>query len=162
VGFAVKHLGIATVRGDFREFEGTIEIGDDPAASRVYGTVKAASIDTNQDRRDEHLRSPDFFDAANHPELRFESRAIEPIGGNAIRIVGELEMHGVTREIELDAEVGGFADGVHGEKVLGLEVSAEVSRRDYGMRPEAALGTVNAVIADKVVLELDIAAVKEE
>ena len=79
VGFAVKHMGVATVRGEFREFEGTIEFGEDLDSSRVYGTVKSASVYTGQEQRDEHLRSADFFDAGTHPELRFESTRIEAI-----------------------------------------------------------------------------------
>src|SRR5512134_3480549 len=79
VGFAVKHMGVATVRGEFRDFEGTLEIGDDLESARAHGTVKAASVDTNQEQRDEHLRSADFFDAENHPELRFESKRIEAL-----------------------------------------------------------------------------------
>src|SRR5437764_888580 len=78
VGFAVKHMGIATVRGEFTDFEGTLEIGEDLSTARAYGKVKAASVDTNEPQRDEHLRSGDFFDAANYPELTFESKG-EPL-----------------------------------------------------------------------------------
>ena len=77
VGFAVKHMGIATVRGEFTEFEGTLEIADDLSSAKAYGTVKAASVDTNEPQRDAHLRSADFFDADTHPELAFESTSIQ-------------------------------------------------------------------------------------
>src|ERR671935_917752 len=73
VGFAVKHMGIATVRGEFTEFEGTLEIAEDLSSAKAYGTVSAGSVDTNEPQRDAHLRSPDFFDAEQYPELRFES-----------------------------------------------------------------------------------------
>src|ERR1043165_4974372 len=76
VGFGVKHMGIATVRGEFTDFAGTLEIGEDVSRARVSGTVKTQSIDTNEPQRDDHLRSPDFFDAAQFPELRFESTSI--------------------------------------------------------------------------------------
>src|SRR5687768_17351395 len=107
LGFAVKHMGVATVRGEFREFEGTIEVGDDLESSRAYGVVKAASVNTNQEQRDEHLRSPDFFDVAANPKLHFESTRIESIDEGSLRVVGELTMNGVTREIELEGEVLG-------------------------------------------------------
>ncbi len=80
VGFAVKHMGIATVRGEFTEFEGTLEVGDDLSSARAYGTVKAASVDTNEPQRDEHLRSADFFDAETFPELSFQSTAHRAAG----------------------------------------------------------------------------------
>ena len=162
VGFAVKHMGVATVRGEFREFGGTIEIGEDPESSRAHGTVKAASVNTNQEQRDEHLRSADFFDAEAHPELRFESTRIEAIDEETLHIVGELTLNGVTRELELKGEVLGTGLGASDEERIGLEVTGQLSRRDYGMRFNAALGSGNAVVADKVKLELDIAAVKQD
>ena len=162
VGFAVKHMGVATVRGEFREFEGTIEIGDDLESSRAYGTAAVASVNTNQEQRDEHLRSADFFDAEVHPELRFESTRIEEIDEETLRITGDLTLHGVTREVELEAEVLGTGVGASDEERLGLEVTGQLSRRDYSIRFDAALGSGNAVVADKVKLELDLAAVKQD
>lgn len=161
LGFAVKHMGVATVRGEFREFEGAIEVGDDLESARAHGIVKAASVNTNQDQRDEHLRSPDFFDVAANPELRFEATRIESVDEDSLRIVGDLEMNGVTREIELEGEVLGIGLGARDEERLGLELTGEVSRREFGMRFDAALGSGNAVVADKVKLALDIAAVKQ-
>jgi len=162
VGFAVKHMGVATVRGEFRGFEGTIEIGDDLASSRAYGTAQAASIDTSQEQRDEHLRSADFFDAESNPELRFESKRIEAVDEETLRVVGDLSLNGVTREVELEAEVLGTGLGASDEERLGLEATGQISRRDFGMKFNAALGSGNAVVADKVRLALDIAAVKED
>jgi polyisoprenoid-binding protein YceI len=155
-------MGVATVRGEFREFEGTIEVGEDLASSRAYGVAKAASVDTNQAQRDEHLRSGDFFDAETHPELRFESRSIEAIDEETLRIAGDLTINGATNEIELEAELLGTGQGASDEERLGLEVVGRLSRRDYGMRFNAALGSGNAVVADKVKLTLDIAAVKQD
>ena len=162
VGFAVKHMGVATVRGEFRDFEGAIEIGEDLESSRAYGTIRTASVNTNQEQRDEHLRSPDFFDVEAHPELRFRSTRIEEIDEETLRITGELTLHGATREIELEAEVLGTGLGASDEERLGLEVTGQLSRRDYGIRFDAALGSGNAVVADKVKLVLDIAAVKQD
>lgn len=161
VGFAVKHMGVSTVRGEFREFEGTIEIGEDLESSRVHGTVQVASVDTNQKQRDEHLRSADFFGAEDNPELRFESTRIEAIDEETLKIVGDLTMNGVTREVELDAEILGTGVGSEDEERLGIEATAKLSRRDFEMRFDAALGSGNAVVSDKVKLALDIAAVKQ-
>jgi polyisoprenoid-binding protein YceI len=160
LGFAVKHMGVTTVRGEFREFEGALEIGEDLTGSRVHGTVKAGSVDTNQDQRDAHLRSEDFFGAEANPELRFESTGIEQIDEDTFRVVGNLTMNGVTNELELDAEVGGTEIGSQGEERVGLEATGQLSRKDYEMKFNAALGSGNAVVADKVKLILDIAAVK--
>ncbi|MDQ6751555.1 MAG: YceI family protein [Actinomycetota bacterium] len=161
VGFSVRHMGVATVRGEFNEFEGTLEIGDDPASARAYGTVKTASVNTSQAQRDDHLRSADFFDAEVHSELTFQSTSIEAIDDEHFHIVGDLTLHGVTREVELEAELGGTDIGPNGEERTGLEVTGELSRRDFEMAFNAALGSGNAVVSDKVKLALDIAAVKQ-
>ena len=162
VGFAVKHMGIATVRGEFGEFEGTLELGDDLSSARAYGTVKTASVDTNQPQRDEHLRSPDFFDAASYPELSFESTSIEQADEDVYRITGNLTLHGVSRELVLDAEIQGTeTDPQSGDERIGLEVTGQLSRGEYGMAFNQALGSGNMLVADKVKLALDIAAVKQ-
>ncbi len=161
VAFAVKHMGVTTVRGEFNEFDGTFEIGEDLASARASGTVKVASVDTNQAQRDDHLRSSDFFDVEAHPELAFQLTGIEATEEETYRITGDLTLHGVTREVELEAEVGGTDIGFNDEERLGLEISGELSRRDFGMTFNAALGSGNAVVSDKVKLTLDIAAVKQ-
>jgi polyisoprenoid-binding protein YceI len=160
VAFAVKHMGIATVRGEFTEFEGTLEIGDDLSTSKAYGTVKVDSVDTNEPQRDDHLRSPDFFHAEEHPELRFESTRIEALDDEEFRITGNLTVHGVTNEIVLHADVQGTDIDPWGNERVGLEITAQLSRGDYGMKFNQALGSGNMLVADKVKLALDISAVK--
>ena len=162
VGFAVKHMGIATVRGEFTDFEGTLEIGDDLASAKAYGTVKVASIDTNEDQRDAHLRSADFFDADAHPELSFTSTRIEAIDDETLRITGDLTMRGITNEIVLTAEVLGTDVDPYGNEKVGLEVSGALSRKDYGMTFNQALGSGNMLVGDKVKLSLDISAAKQQ
>jgi polyisoprenoid-binding protein YceI len=162
LGFAVKHMGVSTVRGEFREFEGTIEVGDSIDQARAYATVQVASVDTGNDQRDQHLRSPDFFSAGDHPELRFESKRIEQVDEDTLRITGDLAINGAVREVELDAEVLGTGIGSQDEERLGLEVRGQLSRKDFGMKFNAALGSGNAVVGDKVKLELDIAAIKQQ
>jgi polyisoprenoid-binding protein YceI len=161
VGFAVKHMGIATVRGEFTEFEGTLEIGEELSSARIAGIVKAASVNTSEPQRDDHLRSADFFDAARYPELRFESTAVEALDDDEYRIAGRLSIHGVTNEIVLHAEVQGTDTDPWGNERVGLEVTGQISRGDYGMRFNQALGSGNMLVADKVKLALDISAVKQ-
>jgi polyisoprenoid-binding protein YceI len=161
VGFAVKHMGIATVRGEFTEFEGALRIGDDLATAKAYGTVKVASVDTNESQRDDHLRSPDFFHAAEHPELRFESTKIEALDDEEFRITGNLTLHGVTNEIVLHADVQGTDVDPWGNERVGLEITGQLSRGEFGMKFNQALGSGNALVADKVKLTLDISAVKQ-
>jgi len=161
VGFAVKHMGIATVRGEFKQFAGTLEVGEDLSSARAYGTVQVRSVDTNEPQRDEHLRSADFFDAAEYPEIRFESTSIEPLDEEEFRITGRLTIRGVTQEVVLHAEVQGTDIDPWGNQRVGLEVTGQLSRGDYGMKFNQVLGSGNVLVADKVKLELDISAVKQ-
>jgi len=159
VGFAVKHLGIATVRGKFDEFEGTLEIGEHDESARAYGTVKAVSVNTNDAGRDEHLRSADFFGVEQNPELRFESTGITQIDEDTFDIVGELTMNGITKTVKLQAEVEGTETDPWGNERVGLEVRGQLNRGDWDMTFNQALGSGNLLVGEKVRLELDISAV---
>jgi len=161
VAFAVKHMGIATVRGEFKEFEGTLEVGADLASARAHGSVKVASLDTNEAQRDDHLRSADFFDVEQHETLAFESTRIEPVDEETFRITGSLTLHGVSKEITLEAVVQGTDTDPWGNERVGLEVVGQLSRGDYDMSFNQALGSGNMLVADKVKLSLDISAVKQ-
>jgi polyisoprenoid-binding protein YceI len=157
IEFAVKHLGITTVRGEFREFEGTIDADE----GRAYGTVDAASLDTNEDTRDKHLRSPDFFDVVEHPELRFESTEIRPLGEDTFEIEGDLTIRGVTNPIVLRAEYQGSETDQFGNERIALEVAGRLNRSDWAMTFNQMLGSGNVVVSDRVKLQLDISAVKQ-
>jgi polyisoprenoid-binding protein YceI len=161
VGFAVKHMGIATVRGHFEEYEGRLEVGEDLAHTRAFGTVKTTSVSTDWDQRDQHLRSPDFFDVEQYPELKFESTKIERVDDETFRIIGNLEMHGVTREITLEAVIDGTDVDPQGNERLGLEVVSQLSRGDFDMKFNMAMGSGNTVVSDKVKIEIDVSAVKQ-
>ena len=162
VEFQVKHLGIATVRGNFSDLEGTLEIGDDPASIRASGSVDVASVNTGEPTRDDHLRSPAFFHVDEHPRIEFESTAIEPLDEDTFEITGDLTLHGVTREITLKAEVAGTEEDPWGNERVGLEVTGQLNRGDYGMTFNQALGSGNMLVSDKVKLALDISAVKQD
>ena len=160
VGFAVKHLGIATVRGVFTEFEGSLEIGDDLESAKAYGTVKTASVNTNEPQRDDHLRNADFFDAENYPEITFESTKIEAIDEDSLKIIGNLTIKDTTNEVEFLAEVGGTEVDPWGNDRVGLEAVGKISRSDFGIKFNMALGSGNVAVGDKVTLNLDISAVR--
>ena len=161
VGFAVKHMGIATVRGEFREFEGSLTVGDDLSTAQASGTIKVASVDTNEPQRDEHLRSADFFDAATYPELTFAATGFEALDDEAFRVTGNLTLHGVTKEVVLHGEVQGTDVDPWGNDRVALELTGQISRGDYGMKFNQALGSGNMLVADKVKLILDISAVRQ-
>ncbi len=161
VGFAIRHLGIATVRGEFTTFEGTLDVGADPSTTRVTGSVDAASIFTNQPQRDEHLRSADFFDVERYPTLSYESTLIEAIDAGSFRITGNLTMHGVTNEVVLTAAVRGSDIDPFGNERVGLEATGELSRGDYGIAYNVPLASGGLFVADKVELIVDVSAIKQ-
>jgi polyisoprenoid-binding protein YceI len=160
VEFSAKHLGIALVRGVFNEFEGGLEIGEDGSA-KARGTVQVASIDSNEDQRDTHLRSEDFFNAELHPELSFESTEIRPVDEDSFLIHGDLTMRGVTRPIVLEAELQGTEIDPWGNERVGLEARGQLNRGDWGMTFNQALGSGNMLVSDKIKLALDISAIKQ-
>ena len=160
VEFGVKHLGIATVKGSFATFEGTLEVDGDLESARAFGTVDVASVDTKEARRDEHLRSGDFFDAENPPRMTFRSTEIRPSGEDTFEIAGELELRGVTREIVLQAEITGTETDPWGGERVGLEITGQLNRGEYGLTWNQVLGSGNVLVSDKVKLALDISAVR--
>jgi polyisoprenoid-binding protein YceI len=161
VTFAVKHMMLATVKGRFREFDGMLEIGS--GAPQAAGAVKAASIDTNELVRDEHLqRSPDFFDVERYPEISFNSTRIDSRDGGRFRILGDLTMRGVTREIALDAQLNGTRREAGDDERIELELCGELNRRDFGLTWNQALETGGALLGNKVKIALEISAVKIE
>jgi polyisoprenoid-binding protein YceI len=159
VEFRARHIwGLLTVKGRFADYEGGLDLSADPA---IELTIDAGSVQTGNRKRDEHLRSADFFDAAQFPELRFESTSIEALDDEEFRITGQLTIHGVTNEIVLHADVQGTDIDPWGNERVGLEVTGQLSRGDYDMKFNQALGSGNMLVADKVKLALDISAVKQ-
>ena len=154
-------MGISTVRGEFTDFVGELEIGDDLSTAKVHGKIQVASVDTGEDQRDAHLRSPDFFDAETYPEMTFASTRIEQVDDEIFRITGDLTLHGVTKEIVLHADVLGTDVDPMGNDRVGLEITGQLSRGDYDMKFNQALGSGNLLVADKVTLALDIEAIRK-
>jgi polyisoprenoid-binding protein YceI len=161
VEFSVKHMGIANVRGKFTEFEGTLEVGENLADSSAHGKVAAASVDTNEEQRDAHLRSPDFFNVDEYPDITFESTRVEPIDDESSHVYGNLTMHGVTHEVKLQVVLLGVDTDPSGNDRAGLEVVGSLKRSDFDMKFNQMLGSGNALVGDKVKVSLDISAVKQ-
>jgi polyisoprenoid-binding protein YceI len=160
VGFEVKHMMIATVRGRFTEFEGTIDAHEDLSESRVYGSAHVASIDTGQPDRDAHLRGPDFFDAEHYPEIRFESSRIDSVEGNRYRVIGDLTIKGTTREVTLDATVQGAAVDPWGNERVGIAAEGVVDRTEFGLTWQQRLATGGLLVGEEVKILLDVSAVR--
>jgi polyisoprenoid-binding protein YceI len=161
IGFVARHAMVTKVRGSFNQFEGTATIdGDDPAKSTVTLTIQASSIDTRQPQRDEHVRSNDFLDIPNHPEITFASTSIAHSGGNDFEVTGNLSLRGVTKQITFPLEFQGAAKDPMGNQRIGFEGSTEISRKDYGITFNAPLETGGVLIGDKVTLEFEISAIK--
>jgi polyisoprenoid-binding protein YceI len=161
VEFQVKHLGIATVKGQFKEFEGTLEVG--PGGAVAYGTVKTASVDTREPQRDDHLRSADFFEVEKYPEIGFRSSAIRATGEDEFEIDADLSIHGVTRPVTLKATLEGYEPEDHqGKTRVGISASTQINRSDFEMRFNAALGSGNMVVSDRVKILVEVSAVKAD
>ena len=162
VGFMVRHLVAAKVRGVFTEFEGTIEIGDSPETSKVTASIQAASITTNNEMRDGHLKSADFLDLENHPTLDFVSTSVTPKGGSSYALVGDLTIRGVTKQVTWDLEYHGTGPSmVEGVTIAGFEATTEIDRRDFNVNFQGTLENGSVVVSNKVVLSLEIEAGKQ-
>ncbi|MDD9206131.1 YceI family protein [Georgenia sp. 10Sc9-8] len=149
VGFTVRHAGISKVRGQFREFDGTLVIAEDPTASSVEVTIAAASVDTGDQGRDNHLRSADFWDAENKPTWTFVSKRVEG-DGEELTVHGDLTINGVTREVPLEVEYNGAGTDPFGIARLGFSASTEISRKDFDLTWNAAMETGGFLVGDKV------------
>ena len=160
VGFQVRHL-LTKVRGSFNSFDGEIVMAEDPAASSVTFTIDASSIDTANDRRDGHLRSPDFFDVENHGEITFASSEVVATGDGTFDVTGVLTMRGVEKEITLPVAFLGemaFRGGVRG----GFETSTTIDRKDWGITWNSTLDQGGTVLGDEVTIEINLQVVRQE
>lgn len=156
VEFAVKHLMISTVKGRFGELSGTVTADpENPEASSVDVTIDVASIDTRQAQRDEHLRSPDFFDAAKWPSIRFVGKRIEGDVDAEFALIGDITIRDVTREIKLSVTNEGNVRDPWGNDRMGFSAKAKIDRRDFGLTWNAALETGGFVVGDEIRISID-------
>ncbi len=159
VEFQVKHMMIATVKGRFTAFDGTLE-ADEDGALEARGTVQVASLDTREPKRDEHLCASDFFDASRHPEITFVSTDITRLNAGGLVVTGQLTIKGATRSVVLTGTVQDVGRDTWGDERVGLELGGVLDRRDFGLTWNRALETGGAVVANEVRIEVDISAVK--
>ena len=163
VGFTVRHLVISKVRGAFERFSGTVDFDEqNPSASKVAVRIEAASIDTREAKRDEHLRSADFFDAATHPELTFASTTVEKLGGNEYRVVGDLTIRGVTLPVTLETEFLGVGKDPWGNQRIGFAAKGSIDRKAFGLTWNQALETGGLLVGEKIEIALDVQAVRAQ
>jgi polyisoprenoid-binding protein YceI len=161
VGAMVRHLMVSKVRGKFTDVAGSITVAEDPLASSVEVTIKAASIDTGVADRDNHLRSADFLDVENHPELTFKSTRVVKHDGSDFVIAGELTIRGVTKDVELAVEYGGVANSPWGQQVIAFSATGEIDREDFGITWNAALETGGVVVSKKLKIEIEVEAIRQ-
>ena len=163
ITFTVRHMVFAKVRGRFGKWTGTLQLDpQDLGRSQVAVTIDAGSIDTADQQRDGHLKSPDFLDVAQFPELKFQSRRVETRGEGKARIVGDLTLHGVTREVTLDAEVSGRGKDPWGNERTGFSATTAVDRTDFGLKWNQALEAGGLLVGTKVDIDIDLQAVKQK
>jgi polyisoprenoid-binding protein YceI len=159
VGFTVRHLMITKVHGTFKEFTGSITVGDDPTKSSVEATVQMASVHTGDEGRDGHLRTGDFFEVEQFPTMTFRSTGITAKGGD-YAMAGDLTIKGVTKPVVFDLEFEGVNKDPWGNTKAGFTATTEINRKDWGLEYNAVLESGGVVISEKVKLNLDIQAVK--
>ncbi len=161
VHFWVRHMVISKVHGRFARWSGAIQLDEqDPTRSSVAVRIDAASIDTQVADRDAHLRSADFLDVARYPELTFTSKKVEGSGSD-LRITGDLTLHGVTREVVLEAEYAGTGKDPWGNERAGFSARTSLDRREFGLAWNAALETGGLLVGEKVEISIELEAVKK-
>jgi polyisoprenoid-binding protein YceI len=164
IEFSVKHLMITTVKGRFSQLEGVVTTGEEQEDRFVDVTIAANSIDTGTAQRDEHLRSADFLDVANYPQLTFTSRELVGdfnVPGDEFRVVGDLTIQGVKREVVLDATFEGQGTDPWGGERMSFSASTKFDRRDFGLTWNAALETGGVMVSNEVKVTLDVQLVKQ-
>ena len=163
VGFSVKHMMVTTVRGQFRKYSGTVALDPkDFTRSQFQGEIDVASIDTGVVDRDNHLRTNDFFDAPNHPNISFKSTRIEKKGEGEYVVHGDITIRGVTKPLVLDVEYLGTSKNPYGKTVAGLSAHGTLNRKDFGVNFNALLETGGVAVGEKVKLEVEVEALYAE
>ncbi len=158
VSFTVRHMMVSKVRGRLSKFEGIIRLGDDFADSSVEASIDMGSIDTNNEQRDGHIRSGDFFDAATYPTMSYRSLRVRPSGDGYV-VEGDLTLHGVTRGVDLALDLNGFTKDPYGGTRTGFTATTEIDRRDFGINTNLPMDGGGAVGGDKVQISLEIEAI---
>lgn len=161
LGFATRHAMVTNVRGSFHDFSGAVHLDQEaPLRSRAEVSVQVASLTTGHEQRDAHLLGPDFFDVERYPTVTFQSTEISGVDDDRFRVSGDLTIKDQSRTVVFDVEYIGAAKDPYGNLRIGFEARAELSRKDWDLTWNVALETGGFLVSDKVLLEIDISAVK--
>ncbi|MGA9721769.1 MAG: YceI family protein [Candidatus Binatus sp.] len=162
VEFTVRHMMISNVKGQFQKTSGTIATnGSDPASAQIDATIDATSIDTRVEKRDMHLKSPEFLDVAKYQTITFKSTKVEAEGPNKWKVTGDLTLHGVTKPVVLDVEGSGPPIQVMGNTRAGASATAKIKRSDFGLTWNQALESGGVMVGDEVAISIDVEAIKK-
>ena len=163
VQFSIRHMTVSNVRGEFSRVSGTVD-GDetDPTHATIQASIDTASIDTRQPKRDEHLKSPDFLDVAQHPTITFKSKKIEPAGAGSFKVTGDLTLHGVTKEVVLDvSDVTPPIKDPMGKTRAGAHATTKINRKDFGVNWSKAMDNGGVMVGDDVAITIDVEATQQ-
>ena len=162
VEFTVRHMMISNVKGQFQKTAGTITAnGNDAASAKIDATIDASSVDTRVERRDMHLKSPDFLDVAKYPTITFKSTKVEADGPNKWKVTGDLTLHGVTKPVVLDVESSGAPISMMGKMHAGASATTKIKRSDFGLTWNKAMEAGGVMVGDEVAISIDVEAVKQ-
>ena len=162
VNFTVRHMMISNVRGQFQKFSGTVEFDEaNPANTRVDVQIEVASINTREEKRDAHLKSPDFFDAEKYPYLTFKSKRVEVKNATHARLIGDLTIRDVTKEVALDVEYNGLARSPWGTTNAGFSAKTTIKRKEWNLNWNVALETGGWLVGDDVNINVELEIVQQ-
>ena len=163
VEFSIKHMMFTTVKGRFTGVQGTLQLDEaNPSRSSVEAEIDAASIDTGDQRRDDHLRSAEFLDVEHYPTISFKSARVELLDREHARVTGNLTIHGVTREVALDTELAGQGTTPFGTHVVGFEARTTINRKDFGLTWNVSLEAGGVLVGDTMKVEINVEAIRED
>ena len=160
VTFSVRHFGINSVKGKFKEFDGALVL-DGETLKEANGTIQVKSVDTGVEKRDDHLRTADFFDATKYPTITFKTKRVEKGGGGQPVLIADFTMRGVTKELQLPAKISKPTKDPWGGVRVGLEAKTKLNRKDYGINYHEVLETGVMAVGEEVELEINAEAIKE-
>ena len=162
LAFKVRHMMITNVKGEFRKFDASIESeGQDFSKSSIDVTIDAGSVFTNEDKRDGHLKSADFFDVEKYPTLSFQGKSFKKVSDEKYKLGGALSIKGVSKVVELDVEFGGINKDPWGTEKVGFSLEGKINRKDFGLNWNAALETGGVLVSEEVKISAEVQFVKQ-
>jgi polyisoprenoid-binding protein YceI len=163
VGFAVRHMMVSNVKGSFDKFTASVEGSPaDPATAKISATIEIGSVNTREPKRDEHLRSADFFDAAKFPQMTFASTKVEKVSATKAKVTGNLTLRGVTKPVVLDVEYTEAVKSPWGKSVVGATATGKINRKDFGVSWSKSLDGGGLVVADEVTIQLELELIRQD